>query len=111
MRPAVLPASLHAVADYRTDRALRPAEIANAGVFAALAVVIVSVGAFLPHLGASELLAVVPFAIVGLRHRVRAVVAATVAAAFVAFLVAGATATIAAAGCAVLGGLCGVIRR
>jgi energy-coupling factor transport system ATP-binding protein len=111
MRPAELPAGLHAVADYHTDRALRPAEIANAGVFAALAVVIVSVGAFLPHLGAIELLAVVPFAIVGLRHRVRAVVAAAVAAAFVAFLVAGATATIAAAGCAVLGGLCGIIRR
>ncbi|HEX6453764.1 MAG TPA: ATP-binding cassette domain-containing protein [Trebonia sp.] len=111
MRSTVHPASLHAVADYRTDGALRPAEIANAGVFAALAVVIVSVGAFLPHLGAIELLAVVPFAIVGLRHRVRAVVAAAVVAAFVAFLVAGATATIVATGCAVLGGLCGIIRR
>lgn len=49
--------------------ALRPAEIADAGVFAALAVVIVSVGPFLPRLGAVELLAVVPFAMVGLRNR------------------------------------------
>ena len=86
-------------------------EIANAGVFAALAVVIVSVGAFLPRLGAIELLSVVPFAIVGLRNRRRAVVAAAIAAAFVAFLVAGATATVVVAACAVLGGLCGIIRR
>jgi energy-coupling factor transport system ATP-binding protein len=90
---------------------MRPVEIANAGVFAALAVVIVSVGAFLPHLGAIELLSVVPFAVVGLRNRARAVVAAVIAAAFVAFLVAGATAAVVAAGCGVLGGLCGIIRR
>jgi energy-coupling factor transporter ATP-binding protein EcfA2/energy-coupling factor transporter transmembrane protein EcfT len=99
------------IAESRSDGVLRPVEIANAGVFAALAVVIVSVGAFLPHFGAIELLSVVPFAIVGLRNRVRAVVAAVIAAAFVAFLVAGATATIVIAGCAVLGGLCGIIRR
>ncbi|HWG00651.1 MAG TPA: ATP-binding cassette domain-containing protein, partial [Trebonia sp.] len=86
-------------------------EIANAGVFAALAVVIVSVGAFLPHLGAIEVLSVVPFAVVGIRNRARAVVAAAVAAAFAAFLVAGATATLVVAGCAVSGGLCGIIRR
>jgi energy-coupling factor transport system ATP-binding protein len=104
-------ASPHVVADSRPGGALRPAEIANAGVFAALAVVVVSVGAFLPRLGAIELLSVVPFGIVGLRNRVRAVVAAAIAAAFVAFLVAGATSTVAVAGCAVLGGLCGIIRR
>jgi energy-coupling factor transport system ATP-binding protein len=90
---------------------LRPAEAADAGVFAALAVVVVSAGAFLPHLGALELLAVVPFAIVGLRNRVRAVVAAAVAAGFVGFLVAGLAATIAVAACAVAGGLCGILRR
>src|SRR6185437_11365332 len=53
----------------------------------------------------------VPFAIVGLRHRVRAVIAAAVAAGFVAFLAAGAFATIMIAGCAMLGGPCGIIRR
>jgi energy-coupling factor transporter ATP-binding protein EcfA2 len=111
MRSAVRSAGPHVAADSRSGGALRPMEIANAGVFAALAVVIVSVGAFLPHLGAIELLSVVPFAIVGLRDRVRAVVAAVIAAAFVAFLVAGATATFVVAGCAVLGGLCGIIRR
>jgi energy-coupling factor transporter ATP-binding protein EcfA2 len=95
----------------RAGRALRPAEIASAGVFAALAVVIVSVGTFLPHLGVVMLLSAVPFAVVGFRHRVRAVVAAAVAAGFVAFLAAGAFATVVVAGCAVLGGPCGVIRR
>jgi energy-coupling factor transport system ATP-binding protein len=80
-------------------------------VFAALAVVIVSVGAFVPHLGVMEPLSVVPLALVGLRNRMRAVVAAGIAAAFVAFLAAGATATMVIIGCTVLGGLCGIIRR
>lgn len=80
-------------------------------MFTALAVVVVSIGAFLPRLGVTELLAVVPFAIVGVRDRARAVIAAGVAAALAAFLVAGATATIAVIGCAVLGGLCGIVRR
>jgi energy-coupling factor transporter ATP-binding protein EcfA2 len=107
----VVPARRHVVADPRSGGALRPLEIASAGVFAALAVVIAMVGAFLPHLGVIELLSVVPFAMVGLRNRVRAVWAAGIAAAFVAFLVAGATATAVIAACAVLGGLCGIIRR
>lgn len=56
--------------------ALRPAEIASAGVSAVLAVGAVSVAALMPHLGAVQLPAVVPFAGVGLRDRVRAVLAA-----------------------------------
>jgi energy-coupling factor transport system ATP-binding protein len=103
--------SPHVTPQARPGGALRPAEIANAGVFSALAVVIVSVGTFLPHLGVIQLLSAVPFAIVGFRNRVRAVVAAAVAAGFVAFIVAGAFATIVVAGCALLGGPCGIIRR
>ena len=110
MRSAVRPVSPQIVPETRSG-ALRPAEIANAGVFGALAVIIVSVGTFLPHLGVIMLLSTVPFAIVGLRHRVRAVIAAAVAAGFVAFLAAGVFATIVIAGCAVLGGPCGIIRR
>lgn len=111
VRSAVRPVSPPAIPQVRPGGALRPAEIANAGVFSALAVVIVSVGTFLPHLGVIQLLSAVPFAIVGFRNRVRAVVAATVAAGFVAFLVAGAFATVVIAGCAVLGGPCGIVRR
>lgn len=121
VRPAARPASpavasLAAVSPpaaspVRAGGALRPAEIANAGVFAALAVVIVSVGTFLPHLGVVMLLSAVPFAVVGFRDRARAVIAAAVAAGFVAFLAAGAFATVVVAGCAVLGGPCGIIRR
>ena len=111
VRSAVRPVSPHAAPQARPGGALRPAEIANAGVFSALAVVIVSVGTFLPHLGVIQLLSAVPFAIVGFRNRLRAVVAATVAAGFVAFLVAGAFATVVIAGCAVLGGPCGIVRR
>jgi energy-coupling factor transport system ATP-binding protein len=110
MRSAVRPVSPHIVHETRPG-ALRPAEVASAGVFGALAVIIVSVGTFLPHLGVIMLLSAVPFAIVGLRHRPRAVVAAAVAAGFVAFLAAGAFATMVIAGCAVLGGPCGIIRR
>jgi energy-coupling factor transporter ATP-binding protein EcfA2 len=101
---------MHSVST-RAGTGLRPVEIADAGVFAALAVVIVSIGAFLPHLGVIELLSVVPFALVGLRHRIRAVVAAMIAAGFTAFLVAGVTATAVVVSCAVLGGLCGAVRR
>ena len=110
MRSAARPVSPHVVPESRSG-ALRPSEIANAGVFGALAVVIVSVGTFLPHLGVIELLSAVPFAIVGLRNRARAVVAAAVAAGFVGFLAAGAFATVVIAGCAVLGGPCGILRR
>jgi energy-coupling factor transport system ATP-binding protein len=110
MRSAVRPVSPHVVPETRPG-ALRPAEVANAGVFGALAVIIVSVGTFLPHLGVVMLLSAVPFAIVGLRHRPRAVVAAAVAAGFVAFIAAGAFATMVIAGCAVLGGPCGIIWR
>ena len=110
VRSAVRPVSPRAVPEPRLG-ALRPAEVANAGVFGALAVIIVSVGTFLPHLGVIELLSAVPFAIVGLRYRVRAVIAAAVAAGFVAFLAAGAFATVMIAGCALLGGPCGIIRR
>jgi energy-coupling factor transporter ATP-binding protein EcfA2 len=109
-RSAVRPVISHSVPEPRPG-ALRPAEIANAGVFSALAVIIVSVGTFLPHLGVIELLSAVPFAIVGLRNRARAVIAAAVAAGFVAFLAAGAFATVVIAGCVLLGGPCGIIRR
>jgi energy-coupling factor transporter ATP-binding protein EcfA2/energy-coupling factor transporter transmembrane protein EcfT len=109
-RSAVRPVSPHIVPEPRSG-ALRPAEVANAGVFGALAVIIVSVGTFLPHLGVVMLLSAVPFAIVGLRNRARAVIAAAVAAGFVAFLAAGAFATVVIAGCALLGGPCGIIRR
>jgi energy-coupling factor transport system ATP-binding protein len=107
---AVRPLSPHIVPEPRSGT-LRPAEITNAGVFGALAVIIVSVGTFLPHLGVIMLLSAVPFAIVGLRYRVRAVIAAAVAAGFVAFLAAGAFATVVIVGCAVLGGPCGMVRR
>ncbi|MGH3290306.1 MAG: DUF2232 domain-containing protein, partial [Trebonia sp.] len=110
VRSAVRPVSPHIVPEARPG-ALRPAEVANAGVFGALAVIIVSVGTFLPHLGVIMLLSAVPFAIVGLRYRVRAVIAAAVAAGFVAFLVTGAFATVVIAGCALLGGPCGIVRR
>jgi energy-coupling factor transport system ATP-binding protein len=57
------------------------------------------------------LLSAVPFAISGLRNRPRAIAAAAIAAGFVAFLCAGAFATLVVAGCAVLGGPCGMLRR
>jgi energy-coupling factor transporter ATP-binding protein EcfA2/energy-coupling factor transporter transmembrane protein EcfT len=111
VRSDVRPVSPHAVAQGRPGGPLRAAEVADAGVFGALAVIIVSVGTFLPHFGVVMLLSAVPFAVVGLRNRGRAVLAAAVAAGFVAFLAAGAFASVVVAGCAVLGGPCGIIRR
>jgi energy-coupling factor transport system ATP-binding protein len=86
-------------------------EIANAGVFAALAVVLASVATYLPHLTVLQFLEAVPFAVVALRNRWRAVVASLTAGAFVAFLVAGVAPAAAVAVSAVLGGLCGIVRR
>ncbi len=100
-----------ALAQVSRGGALRPGEIANAAVFGSLAVVIVSVAALLPHLGALAALSIIPLAIVGLRNRVRALVAASVAGAFVAFLVGGPSAAFALMAGTVLGGLCGVLRR
>jgi len=71
---------------------LRPAEVATAAVLAGVTVALSVIAVVIPVAGALGLLAAVPMGIVAQRHRPRAVLAATVAATVVAFMVAGTSA-------------------
>jgi energy-coupling factor transport system ATP-binding protein len=68
---------------------LRPAELAEAVVLADLSLALTVVGQVVPFGGALLVAAVVPLAVVGSRHRLRAVVAGAIAAGMVGFLVIG----------------------
>ncbi len=68
---------------------LRPGELAEAAVLADLALVLEVVGWFVPFGGALQALAILPFAALSSRHRLRAGIVAVVSAASVAFLVGG----------------------
>lgn len=71
---------------------LRPVEVATAAVLAGVTVALSVIAVVIPVAGALGLLAAVPMGIVAQRHRPRAVLAATVAATVVAFMVAGTSA-------------------
>ena len=87
----------------RVRRPLAAGELAEAALLADLAVVLAVSGQILPFGGALIALAVVPTAVAAARHRLRAVVAGTVAATFVGFLVIGTAAVWTMLGCALLG--------
>jgi len=90
---------------------LQPVELATASVLAGVTVILVLAGWLIPHASGLIGLAVVPMAVVAYRHRPRAVVASTVAAVTVAFLVAG-TGPVPTVGlCAAVGGIAGQARR
>jgi energy-coupling factor transport system ATP-binding protein len=90
---------------------LRPLEAATAGVLAGVAVEMVAVGALLPRVGALELLAAVPLAILSARHRLRSTVAAVVAGSVIAFTCAGLDAGLAVVACGVMGAVVGLLYR
>jgi energy-coupling factor transport system ATP-binding protein len=95
----------------RATGPLRPIELATAAVLAGVSVALVVIGWFLPHLGPVAALAVVPLGVVAHRHRFRALMAATFAAALVSFLVAGTGTITNVVECAIVGGLVGTARR
>ncbi|MHB8244796.1 MAG: ABC transporter ATP-binding protein [Acidimicrobiales bacterium] len=68
---------------------LRPGELAEVAVLGDLALVLEVIGWFAPLGGAFQALAIVPFAVLSSRHRLRAGAIAVVSAATVAFLVGG----------------------
>ncbi len=90
---------------------LRPIELATASVLGTLAVVLTVAGWFLPHLGIIAAFAVVPLGVVAHHHRVRALMAATFAAAVLSFLVAGTGTVTNIVECAAVGGLVGIVKR
>lgn len=91
--------------------ALRAREVAAAAMLAAVSVTVVTVGALLPRVGALELLAMIPLAIIADRFRLRALIAAMAAAAATCFLIGGVSAGFVIIASGMVGGVVGVAHR
>src|SRR5579875_829767 len=90
---------------------LHPDEMASAATMGSVCAGLVVVGSLLPSLGGLQLIAVVPFGVSAQRHGLRALLAALVASALLAFLIAGPGAVVTMAGLATIGGVVGLIKR
>jgi len=86
---------------------LGPGELAEAVVLADVSLALIVVGQVVPFGTALLIAAVVPLAVVGARHRLRAVITGAIAASVVGFLVVGTAAITSMAACAALGALVG----
>ncbi len=95
----------------RATGPLRPIELATAAVMAGVSVVLTVIGWLLPHLSLIAAFAVVPLGLVAYRYRLRAMIAASIAAALLSFLVAGTGTFSNIVECAAVGGLVGVAKR
>lgn len=95
----------------RPPRSLRPGELAQASVMGSLSAATAIIAVVLPHAGALGLLGAVPMGLLAYRYRIRVLVAATVAASVIGFLVVGVSGVGAVALCAHVGGLGGFVKR
>jgi energy-coupling factor transport system ATP-binding protein len=90
---------------------LRPGELAEAVVLADVSLAMTVVGQFVPFGSALMAAAVVPLAVIGARHRLRAVFVGVVAASAVGFLVVGTAAITSMFACGAFGALVGAADR
>ncbi|MCV7243769.1 ATP-binding cassette domain-containing protein [Mycobacterium mantenii] len=90
---------------------LRPGELAQASVMGALCAAIAIIAVVLPHGGGLGLLGSVPTGLLAYRYRIRVLIAGTVAAGVIGFLVVGLSGVWAIALCAYVGGLAGTVKR
>lgn len=95
----------------RPTGSLQPVELANAAVMAAVCSAIAVVAVTLPFAFPLSLLATVPMALLAYRHRLRVLVAATVAGTIIAFLIINLGGLLVVVGSAYTGGLVGIVRR
>ncbi|MBS1691724.1 MAG: ATP-binding cassette domain-containing protein [Actinobacteria bacterium] len=95
----------------RRGARLHPVELASAAVMAALCSAVAVVAVALPFGAGLSLLGTVPMGLLAFRHRLRVLVAATVAGVILAFLVIGLGGLVVVAGSAYIGGLVGVVKR
>src|SRR5690348_3614535 len=95
----------------RGSRSLRPGELSQASVMAALCAATAIISIVVPFAGALALLGTVPMGLLAYRYRFRVLVAGTVAAALIAFLIAGLGGLITVGNSAYVGGLTGVVKR
>jgi energy-coupling factor transporter ATP-binding protein EcfA2 len=90
---------------------LRPGEMAQAAVMAALCAATSILSALIPLIAGVSLLGTVPMGLLAYRHRIRAFAAATVAGSAIAFVVAGNGGFSTVLGCAYIGGITGMVKR
>jgi len=90
---------------------MRPVELAHASVMAAVCSAIAVITVALPFAAPLSLLATVPMGLLAYRHRLRVLVAATVAGTIIAFLVINLGGLVVVVGTAYTGGLVGVVKR
>lgn len=90
---------------------MQPVEIAQAAVMAALCAATAIIAVVVPFAGGLALLGTVPMGLLAYRYRIRVMIAATVAAATIAFLIAGLGGFMTVLNCAYIGGLTGLIKR
>jgi energy-coupling factor transport system ATP-binding protein len=90
---------------------LRPNELAHAAVMGALSAVIVTIAVVIPFAQSLGVLGVVLPGLLAYRFRIRVVVAATVAAGVITFLITGLGGVFAILNCASVGGLTGFVKR
>lgn len=90
---------------------LRPIELATGAVMSGLTIALSVLANIIPFLGAVQVLAAIPMAIIAQRHRLRALLIATAAAMLVAFVAGGVLAAFSVGSCALLGGIVGSVKR
>ncbi|RDH79891.1 ABC transporter ATP-binding protein [Mycolicibacterium moriokaense] len=95
----------------RGSGALQPVELAHASVMAALCAATAIVAVVVPFAAGVSLLGTVPMGLLVYRFRIRVLIAATVAAATIAFLIAGMGGLMTVIDCAYIGLLIGLILR
>ncbi|MGV0814477.1 ATP-binding cassette domain-containing protein [Mycolicibacterium boenickei] len=92
-------------------RGLTPGELAQAAVMAALCAATAIIAVVVPFASGLSVLGTVPMGLLAYRYRLRVMLAATVAAATIAFLIAGMGGAMTVIDVAYIGGLTGVVKR
>ena len=90
---------------------MRPVEMAQAAVMAALCAATSILSALIPLIAGLSLLGMVPMGLLAYRYRFRAFVGGTVAGSVIAFVAAGDGGLSTVLGCAYIGGITGVVKR
>lgn len=90
---------------------LRPVELAQASVMAALCAATAIIAVVVPFAAGLALLGTVPMGLLAYRYRLRVLLTATVAGGIIAFLIAGMGGFMTVLDCAYIGGLTGIVKR
>lgn len=95
----------------RRAGSMKPDELAHAAVMAALGAATAIIAVVVPFAAGLSALGTVPMGLLAYRHRLRVLVAATVAGGTIAFLIAGFGGLMTVVNGAYIGGLMGIVKR